>query len=128
MIESYLDRLRTVLDRYIATPLVLHVKLDFETRPGGQCHLSGEVLFKDGSTLHFREFLDTTPQGIERLMYSYHHQDADKHMVFRYDNARHRPLLATLAHHKHVPEGIKVVPCPTFEEVLEEAVTLSDLM
>jgi hypothetical protein len=128
VIESYLAHLRTVLDRYTSTPFVLHIKSDFETRPGGQCHLFGEVLFKDGSTLHFREFLDTTPQGIERLMYSYHYQDTENRLVFRYDNARHRPPLATGAHHKHVPEGIQIVSSPTFEEVLEEAVSLRGLM
>lgn len=127
MIEAYLNHLKTVLDRYTATPFVLHVRSDFETRPGGQCHFSGEVLFKDGSSLHFREFLDTTPQGIERMMFSYHYQDTLHRLVFRYDNARHRPPLAA-GSHKHVPQRIQIVPSPTLEEVLAEAAMLKELL
>jgi hypothetical protein len=128
VIEAYISHLKTLLDRYTSTPFVLHLRSDFEARPGGQCHLFGEVLFKDGSTFHFREFLDSTPQGIERMMYSYHFQDSQNRLVFRYDNARHRPPLATGAHHKHVPGGIQNVPSPTLEEALAEVVILKGLL
>jgi hypothetical protein len=45
MLEAYFARLKAILDRYAATPFVLLVKSNFETRPGGQGYLSGSVTF-----------------------------------------------------------------------------------
>lgn len=54
-------------------------------------------------------------------MYTYHYQDTNAELVFRYDNARHRPLLHTLEH-KHTPEQVIEMPAPTLEAVLVEVV------
>jgi hypothetical protein len=51
VLDAYFARLKALLDRYAATPFVLLVRSDFETRPGGQGYLSGSVLFEDASTL-----------------------------------------------------------------------------
>lgn len=37
-------------------------------------------------------------------MYTYHYQGADNRLIFRYDNARHRPPLRALEH-KHTIGG-----------------------
>jgi hypothetical protein len=116
VLEPYFTRLKAILDRYAATPFVLHVKFSFETRPGGQGYLSGSVIFQDGSALHFSEFLDTTPSAIDKLMYTYH-------LVFRYDNARHRPPLAS-TDHKHIPGNVTIAPTPSLDDVLAEIATL----
>ncbi len=72
MLDTYFARLKTLLDRYAATPFVLLVRSDFETRPGGQGYLSGSIIFQDNSALHFSEFLDTTLSRVDTVMYSYH--------------------------------------------------------
>jgi hypothetical protein len=52
-------------------------------------------------------------------MYVYHYQDANKALVFRYDNAPHRPPLS-LAEHKHTPAGVTVSLAPTLAQLIDE--------
>jgi hypothetical protein len=54
-----------------------------------------------------------------RLMYAYHYQDANQTLIFRYDNAAHRPRLPQ-AEHKHTVEGVAVSPAPTLAQVVDE--------
>jgi hypothetical protein len=56
-------------------------------------------------------------------MYSYHYQDGQKRLVFRYDNAAHKPSLSQ-PEHKHTPEGVEVSSAPTLVEVLDEILSL----
>ena len=123
MIDAYLDHIKALLDHYVTTPFVLDSTCNLETRPGGQGHLSGSVTFIDGSKLNFSEFLDTTPAGVERLMYTYHYRSAADALILRYDNARHRPPLAS-AHHKHTPGGTISADPPDLDDVLAEIVSL----
>jgi len=69
--------------------------------------------------LHFTEFLDEVYKQVEKVMYTYHYQDSNRQLVFRYDNARHRPPLP-LREHKHTPEQTAVSPAPLLAEVLAE--------
>ena len=55
-------------------------------------------------------------------MYAYHYQDANARLIFRYDNAAHRPPL-TAKEHKHTPANIAVVFPPTLEQVIDEILT-----
>jgi len=92
-----------------------------EARPGAQGYLNGALLFVDGSVLHFTEFLDEAYGQVEKVMYTYHYQDTHHQLIFRYDNARHRPPLP-LQEHKHTPEQIVASPVPLLAEVLAEIV------
>lgn len=56
-------------------------------------------------------------------MYRYHYQGPRNQLIFRYDNARHRPLLPVLEH-KHVPEQVIEAAAPTLEDVLAEIATM----
>jgi len=90
-----------------------------EVRPGAQGYLNGAVIFVDGSVLHFTEFLDEVRGQVEKVMYTCHDQDSNQQLVFRYDNARHRPSLP-LHEHKHMPEQAVAAPAPLLAEVLAE--------
>lgn len=80
--------------------------------------IAGVLKFEDESELHFREFIDTT--FLEpRLMYSYHYQDGQKQLIFRYDNAEHKPLLSQ-PEHKHTPTGIEISSASPLIEILDE--------
>ena len=102
-------------------PFVLDVALNFESRPGDQGYLTGELTFVDGSQLHFREFLDTAEGAVEKLMYTYHYQNIDATLIFRYDNALHRPAFSS-REHKHSSEGIQIHSTPMLEDVFLEVV------
>jgi hypothetical protein len=69
--------------------------------------------------LHFKEFLDTDRGVVDKLAYSSHCQHADHQLIFRYDNARHRPPLRA-PEHKHIAGGVVEASAPTLDEVLVE--------
>lgn len=119
MIQHYFEQIRACVDLYAATDFVLSASVNCEVRPGAQGYLNGAVIFVDGSVLHFTEFLDEVHKQVEKVMYTYHYQDSDRQLVFRYDNARHRPPLP-LREHKHTPEQTMVSPAPLLAEVLAE--------
>ena len=47
-----------------------------------------------------------------KIAYSYHYQNKDKELIFKYDNAEHHPELENFPHHKYV--GGKVLPSEEF--------------
>lgn len=119
MIQTYFNQIKAAVDQYAATRFVLDANVKFETRPGDQGYLAGSITFVDGSALYFSEFLDAVQDTIDKLMYTYHYQDAGNQLVFRYDNARHRPPLSS-PEHKHTPTQTTEAPAPTMEDVLGE--------
>lgn len=123
MIQAYFDQLKRVVDSYAAASFVLDAQVSFELRPGDQGYVVGAVLFQDQSILHFREYLDAAGGRVSKLTYSCHYQHADMQLIFRYDNARHRPALPMLEH-KHTANSIAVCPAPTLEAVLTEIVVM----
>ena len=92
-------------------------------RPGDQGYLTGAVIFADDSKLHFSEYVDQTGDVVDKLMYTYHYQDTDNQLIFRYDNALHRPALSSIEH-KHLPTQITAAPAPTLDDVLAEIATM----
>ena len=122
MIQTYLTQIKSVIDRYAETTHVLETKMNVEVRPGKQAYLTGTLIFADDSKLHFSEYLDQTGEIVDKLMYTYQYQDTTNQLIFRYDNARHKPALASVEH-KHFPTQIIEAPAPTLDEVLAEIVT-----
>jgi hypothetical protein len=122
MIQTYCTQIKRIIDQYAMTSFVLETQLHFEVRPGDQDYLAGTLIFVDDSTLHFSEYLDQTGEVVDKLMYSYHYQDTDNQLIFRYDNALHKPALPSVAH-KHLPTQIIAAPAPTLDEVLAEMLT-----
>lgn len=125
MIQRYFEQMRACVDAYSATDLVVSASVNCEVRPGLQGYLSGVVTFADGSVLHFAEFLDEARGEVEKVMYTYHYQDASHQLLFRYDNARHRPPLP-MREHKHVPGQTISAPAPLLAEVLAEVVNYQE--
>lgn len=105
-IETYFSQIKAIIGKYAVASFVISANVNLDTRPGDQGFLAGAVTFVDGSELHFREYLDVAGKTIEKVMYSYHYQDAASRMILRYDNAAHPPALVS-AEHKHDVSGIK---------------------
>ena len=119
MIQAYFNQIKAIVDQYAITRFVLDANVSFEMRPGEQGHLTGSITFVDGSVLYFREFLDAVRETVDKMMYTYHYQDAGNQLIFRYDNARHRPPLRSLEH-KHTPGQVVETSAPTLDDVLAE--------
>lgn len=121
VIQRYFSEIRSTIEHYAATSYVLTTDINFESRPGDQGYLHGSVYFIDGSILHFKEFLDGTNTLVEKLTYSYHYQDANRNLIFRYDNAAHKPALP-FSEHKHLPQQILPAPAPMLADVFTEII------
>jgi hypothetical protein len=91
-----------------------------EKRTSTEGFLRGDVLFKDGSRLHFRELVTTDPK-VQLISYTYHYMRADETMIFRYDDADHFTKLPTAPHHKHIGENnVIAANAPDLQSVLKE--------
>ena len=97
MIQAYFNQIKVIVDQYAVTRFVLDANVSFETRPGEQGYLIDSMTFMDGSVLYFREFLDAVKETVDRLMYTYHYQDASNQLIFRYDNVVTDRLCAPLS-------------------------------
>ncbi len=118
LIDSYLAYLQEMI---AASRIVAQSVLQPGERGSDAGYIRGQLLFSDGSRLHFREYIDFE-EGIERLMYSYHYMDTDRRLIFRYDNVAHHSHISTHPHHKHEGGEDNVVASspPTLAAVLEE--------
>ena len=116
--REYAQHILHIIELLLSTGQAVLVDQTIDQRSALRGFIGGVLHFEDGSQLHFREFVDTSlPEP--RLMYAYHLQDAENELIFRYDNAAHRPELS-LAEHKHTAEGVRVSKAPTFDEVIDE--------
>jgi len=92
---DYIANIRKALSLAALSGLIVSSTLHEEQRSVSKGFIQGIIKFLDGSELHLREFVETTlPEP--RLMYAYHYQDAMRQLIFRYDNAAHKPALAQL--------------------------------
>lgn len=123
LLSEYQAQLAGVIDRYARTDLIVASELASDARTPKIGVIRGTVTFADGTRLYFTEYVDVRYR-LEKLSYAYHCQDADGNLIFRYDNAAHKPSLPC-RYHKHLPDGRTVestVPdlARLIEEVLEQ--------
>jgi len=118
LIEAYLQSL---LDAVAASPIVRASNITLDKRTLQVGFIRGDLYFADGSRLHFRELVEVQVQVVRR-MYSYHYQDADAALIFRYDDTPHHPSLSNFPHHKHAGGETDVIPAtpPDLPTVLGE--------
>ena len=117
-IEAYLQ---SILEIVAESPIVRasNVVLDKRTLQLGL--VRGDLYFSDGSRLHFRELIEVRTSPV-RLMYSYHYQDEEEALVFRYDDTPHHASLTGFPHHKHAGDEGNVIAAdpPDLQSVLQE--------
>lgn len=101
--HEYVRIITSLLNALTTSGRIARVSLETDARSKVRGLIVGTLLFEDDSELHFREFIDLTlPEP--KVMYVYHYQDASNKLIFRYDNATHRPALSQPAH-KHTVVG-----------------------
>lgn len=97
-----------------------------ETIPGREGTVEGRLRFWDDSLLEFVETLVVRGFLIVKTDYTYHYQDSENQIIFRYDNAPHHPQITTFPHHKHIfdnqirREAIVAATPPDLQAVLKE--------
>lgn len=116
-VTSYFRRLNTWIAR---CRTVEAQEVRAEKRTPVQGYLRGELVFKDGSRLHFRELVTTEPSVI-LVSYTYQYMQADGTLIFRYDDTDHFPNLPGAPHHKHLSETeVVAAQPPSLQTVLRE--------
>jgi len=101
-------------------PAIVSNEISFEQRTSHIGLIKGILTFRDGSELHFKEFIDVGDE-IVKYKYAYHYQKEDK-LIFRYDN-HPIPLKDIPEHHMHhlTEENIiKSDSIPDLSAVLQE--------
>ncbi len=100
-------------------PYVIQTRLTKDKRSLYIGLIAGQIEFTDGSSLHFVEFADA--EANDRYKYSYHYQDRNGNMIFRYDMAPHHRDISTFPHHKHIgAESVVESNAPDLLKILEE--------
>lgn len=121
LLSDYVSEITEIIREYSQTGLILSSDLttDFRTEQIGL--IRGKITFSDGSGLFFKEYLDLR-HGIDKQAYSFHYQDKECELLFRYDNASHKPALG-FTEHKHIGDKVLQSEIPNLKEILEEIIS-----
>ncbi|MEZ4525542.1 MAG: DUF6516 family protein [Desulfobacterales bacterium] len=118
-LKDCLSELTEIINDYSKTGFIVSSEIvsDFRTEKIG--FIKGKIVFSDESVLFFREYLDLRCY-IDKKAYSFHYQDRNTKLLFRYDNALHKPALG-FNEHKHTAEDrIIQTSVPDMGDILEE--------
>lgn len=119
VLTEYLSDLAKVIDEYSKTGLFISSELIVDVRTEKIGLIRVTIIFNDDSKLFVTEYLDLRHK-IEKLTYSFHYQDKDGNLIFRYDNAAHKPM--SFKNHKHVKDAILESQIPELRNILEEII------
>lgn len=97
------------------------IEFNSELRGGKKAVLNIKVILINKSALYIREYLNGK-YGIERIDYAYQYQTEKGTLIFRYDNAKHKPALG-FDEHKHTENG-SIIPkqLPSIDEIVDEVI------
>ncbi len=115
-IEDYLHEVEKLIHE---VPCKLFANLQVENRGDVALYLRGKIIFTNESELQFKEYFVTIPI-MRKWAYSYHYQNRDKELIFRYDNAEHHKEIATYPYHKHITNDVLPSDILSLKEVLRE--------
>jgi hypothetical protein len=102
MIDDYFENLeKTVSDFKRIIKSYSIYKKGYNEKQG---FIKGEIVFMDYSQLYFIEVKNSEVNP--KIKYRYHYMNADKKLIFRFDNAYHYKNLKTFPNHKHIGEEV----------------------
>ncbi|NJL60396.1 MAG: hypothetical protein HC887_12950 [Desulfobacteraceae bacterium] len=102
-VYDYIKRLRQGIEQVENYGYTESVEIREEIRPQKQVVINAIIVFIDGSILYIREYTETEYK-LKRISYAYQYQNKDGELIFRYDNAPHKPILG-FKEHKHNKDG-----------------------
>ena len=120
LLAEYLADITEEIKEYSKTGLILSSELMADARTEKVGLIKGTMIFIDNSKLSITEYLDLR-YNEEKLAYSFHYQDKEGDLIFRYDNASHKPSLS-YADHKHIKGDIQQSDVPDIKEILVEII------
>jgi len=121
LLTEYLSVVAEVIASYSKTGLIISSDLAIDARTEKIGLIKCTVVFVDDSKLFVTEYLDLRYRT-EKLAYSFHYQDKNGILIFRYDNAAHKPSINFITH-KHFEGKIVASAIPDWDNTIEEAIT-----
>ena len=121
LLPEYLQDSVKVIDDYSKTGFIVtsEVRIDLRTEKIGV--IKSTIVFTDDSKLFATEYIDLRYKT-EKVSYSFHFQEKNGNLIFRYDNASHKPDLG-FKNHKHFKGVLCRAEAPELRDVLEEIIS-----
>ncbi len=110
-----------ILKQY--SSIIKHCNIEKFRQTQNSYELVLTIKFADESELSVNDYLFLDG----KRKYSYHYQNQDKELIFRYDNAPHWKELKTYPYHKHLPNNVEESNVMNIEKVLQEISTFLNL-
>ena len=120
LLNTYQNNIVSIIQKYVDNGYILSFNFSVDARSNYIGFIQGSLEFIQGSRLFFREYVDLQ-ESIEKLSYSFHYQDQENNLIFRYDNAQHKPDLGYVEH-KHIRDKIIPSKIPDIEQVILEII------
>jgi len=117
-LTDYYGRFVKVIENYLNAGLIIDHKIEIDVRTDKLGLVRGTVKFINDSQLFFTEYIDLKYKT-EKITYSYHYQDSEHNLIFRYDNAKHKSPLG-FANHKHISDSVIQSEIPDIGTIFEE--------
>lgn len=120
-LRNYLDSFHQAIGKIDDYGFAEATDIKEEIRPAKQAIINAKVYLIDGSVLHIRLYVDAKYK-IEITSYAFQYNDTNGKLIFRYDNARHKPELG-FKDHKHLHDGrIVQTIMPDIADVVDEVI------
>ena len=121
LLRNYLQLFRQGIQKLEDYGYSESINIREEIRPNKQAIIKAKIVLVDSSVLHIKEYIDAKYK-IEKVSYAYQYQDRDGELIFRYDNAVHRPALR-FKEHKHTKAGVIIqTSLPDISDIIDEVV------
>lgn len=121
LLHNYLKLFRRAIEQLENYGYTESIDVKEEIRPNKQLIIRAKIVLVDRSVLHIKEYIDAKYK-IEKVSYAYQYQDRYGELIFRYDNAVHRPPLQFKGH-KHRRNGLIVeASLPDISDIIDEVV------
>lgn len=120
-LNEYIESVKIAVQRLDDYGLAKSIEFQSEFRKEDEVFLTSNATLINDSEIYLREYVNGK-NGITRIDYSYQYQAADKSLIFRYDNSKHKPKLG-FDEHKHQQDGsIIPSPMPSIDEIIDEVI------
>ena len=97
------------------------IEIKEEIRPNKQAVLKAKIVLVNKSILYIKEYIDAK-YTMQKLSYAYQYQANNGELIFRYDNAVHRPALGFIEH-KHTKDGAIIeASLPDISDIVDEVI------